>query len=162
MESHQHLHSIGILDWSFPLLFFSCMHSHSQKYLLPSFSVFHVILPSKDAADVWDEPLSRVESQNPDAAVPLQPQLKKKVTCIFNGAAAQSLRYSWPTSHLKSCFTGHGRDIGEVTGAVDFTHPGVSFQQAVLTTWRRHGDMFISTQITQTRRQEWRVMRPCL
>lgn len=38
---------------------------------------YRVILPSQDAADVWDEPLSGVESQNPYTMVTLQPQLIK-------------------------------------------------------------------------------------
>jgi len=32
-----------------------------------------MILPCKDAADVWDEPLGGVKSQNPHTMVTLQP-----------------------------------------------------------------------------------------
>lgn len=55
----------------------------------------NVILPGEDAADVCDEPLGGVESQNPHAMVTLQPQLQEHKlcvsyfciirTCIFNG-----------------------------------------------------------------------------
>ena len=40
-----------------------------------------VILPGEDAADVCDEPLGGVESQNPHAMVTLQPQLQEHELC---------------------------------------------------------------------------------
>ena len=90
-----------------------------------------VILPSKDAADVWDEPLGRVESQNPHAMVTLQPQLKEDnvrmsvlKTCIFHDSVARCLCYSWPTSCFKSHLIGHKHvhETRDVTQAVNFTH----------------------------------------
>lgn len=72
-----------------------CIYLHS----------LNVILPGKDAADIWDEPLGGVESQNPHTMVTLQPQLKEDKLCVFfffNDTAAQCLRYSWPTSRFKS------------------------------------------------------------
>lgn len=95
----------------------------------------NVILPGEDAADVCDEPLRGVESQNPHAMVTLQPQLQEHKLClcvvVFFTEYASSLTL-WhrasvtPDPHVTN--HEHVHEIGEVTQAGNFTQPSVSYQ----------------------------------
>lgn len=74
-----------------------------KAFLNPDIKIFTLISPCKDAADVRDEPLRGVESQNADSMETLQAQLQSGRTMYFNNtAAALCLGYLWPTYSSKS------------------------------------------------------------
>ena len=99
----------------------------------------NVILPGEDAANVCDEPLGGVKSQNPHAMVTLQPQLQEHKLCLcvvvlflFFFTEYASLLTLWhrasvtPDPHVTN--HEHVHETGEVTQAVSFTQPSVSYQ----------------------------------
>ena len=106
-----------------------------------------VILPGEDAADVCDEPLGGVESQDPHAVVTLQPQLQEHKSCLcvcvffvfFTGHVSLLTLWHRASVSLDPHVTTHEHvhETGEVTQAVNFTHQRVLVTNSLFSHQRR-------------------------
>lgn len=97
-----------------------------------------VILPGHDAADVWDEPLGGVESQNSNTMVALQPQLETYNVPLLTQWHSASITFDLHLVLARRLMMRleNGHETRDVTQAVNFTHPSVGFQQPILTLWK--------------------------